>query len=858
MADDNDDIIQDDNLPDSDDFEENGAEDAARPGKSGNSLLRRMMDTNFIEYASYVIKERAIPDVDDGFKPVQRRILWSLFEMDDGKFHKVANVIGHSMRYHPHGDASIGAALVVLANKEYYIDKQGNFGNILTGDEASAARYIECRLSTLAKEVLFNNDITEFIDSYDGRNKEPIRLPAKVPSLLMIGTEGIAVGMSTRILPHNFKELLEAQIAVLKGEEFELYPDFLQGGMIDVREYEDGNGKVRIRSKIERDGRKLIIREIPYGTTTESVIASIEKAVARNKIKIANINDFTTDQIEIEITPMRGYDPDRALNALYSYTDCSVSVSVNGMVIRENTPVQMTVDEIIRRNTDKLLEYLRAELEIELGKLEDKFHDKTLERIFIENRIYKRIEECETNEKVHSEVREGLKPFLKELKREVTDEDIQRLLAIPIRRISLFDINKNKDEIEEILKKIDEVNKHLKRLKAFAIKHLQALIDKYGDLFPRRTEIEKFDAIDKRQIALDNIKVGWDRKNGYIGTSVRSDEQVTCNEFDHLLCIERSGKYKVVNIPDRVYIGRLFYFAKYDKTTEYAIVYREKKSGKCYYKRCVIDKFITDREYALCPKGCKLEIITTRLNSIYECSLKTRLKAGKTLVVNLMDAPQRGARARGLLINAKPVVSFKFLGLDGDDDDDNGGETGEEEETKTQNEASDENGKSEDKKSNDQTGDEKDGGNESKTIDSATTLEESEKDDPPVPSESKKKSKSKSTPSDDEQASKQSDGDKSMKTDEDETIAKTEASSPDKPKKKGRKKKNTSGDPLPGMESEESPTEEKPKRKPRKTTKKKTEKPTEAKPSDETETTDDEKPDDDDDDLGISQPEFGF
>ncbi|MBU8901977.1 MAG: DNA topoisomerase IV subunit A, partial [Victivallales bacterium] len=625
-----------------------------------NSYLRQMMEQNFIEYASYVIKERAIPDVDDGLKPVQRRILWSLFRMHDGKFHKVANVIGHTMQYHPHGDASIGGALVVLANKEYFFEKQGNFGNIFTGDMASAARYIECRLSPLGLEVLFNNDITEFLDSYDGRNQEPLALPVKIPSLLMLGTEGIAVGMSTKILPHNFNELLEAQIAIIRGKDFELYPDFLQGGSMDVSEYEGGNGKIKLRAKIDRDGRKLIIREVPASTTTESLIASIERAVEKNKIKVAAINDYTAETVEIEITPTRGQDPAKMLKALYTYTDCSVSVSCNMMVIRDGFPAQMDVDSIIRRNTEKLLYYLQRELEIELARLEDLFHSKTLAQIFIENRIYKRIEECESFEKVMAEVYKGLKPFRNKLKRDVNDDDIQKLLAIVIRRISLFDIRKNQKELDDILKAIDKVNKNLKNLNAYAIKYLKDLLKKYGDLFPRHTEIDEFKKIDRRAVALNNIKVGWDRKNGYIGTNVKSDDIITCNEFDHLLCIERKGDYKVINTPDKAFIGRLYDFRKFDAKLEFGIIYKEKKTGKHYAKRTVIDKFIVDKTYRLCPKNCRLEMLTPRSDSIYTIIEETR-RGPKTIELNLKDYPMRSAKARGLLIGSKPVAKITHL-----------------------------------------------------------------------------------------------------------------------------------------------------------------------------------------------------
>ena len=649
---------------------QNGVEEAVSMSqKSGNLFLRKLMDSNFIEYASYVIKERAIPDVDDGLKPVQRRILWSLFRLDDGKFHKVANVIGHTMQYHPHGDASIGDALVVLANKEYYIEKQGNFGNILTGDAAAAPRYIESRLSPLAKETLFNKDITEFVDSYDGRNREPVVLPVKIPSLLMLGADGIAVGMATKIMPHNFKELIEAQIAVLRKESFEIFPDFAQGGIMDVSEYDDGNGKITIRAKIDIEGRKLIIRELPATTTTESLILSIEKAVARNKMKLAAINDYTTDNVEIEVVPMRGYDPQKALKALYAYTDCSVSISTNLTVICENQPCVMSVSDVLKRNTGKLVEYLRRELEIELAKLEDAFHDKTLAQIFIENRIYKRIEECETYELVLKEVLKGLKKFRKLLKRDVTEEDVEKLLAIPIRRISLFDINKNRKDIDDILAQIDKIQKNLKRMTAFSIKYLKGIIEKYAFSFDRKTEIESFDRIDKQAVALNNIRVCWDRKNCYVGTSVKSDDRVTCNEYDHLLCIERKGTYKVIVIPDKLFIGRLCYFAKYDKNQTYFIVYSEKKTGKFYVKQSKIDKFITDREYALCPDGCKLEIITTRSNSMYEFQIDTRIKEKQKMLFNLSDAQERSAKARGQLISPKKVLGYKFIEILGEDEE---------------------------------------------------------------------------------------------------------------------------------------------------------------------------------------------
>ena len=438
-------------VSENDDTAENGDPNsvAAERYRGNNDYFRTMMDRNFLEYASYVIKDRAIPDVDDGLKPVQRRVLWALYQVYDGRTHKVANVVGNTMHYHPHGNASIEDALVVLANKEYYITRQGNFGNILTGSPAAAGRYIECSLSPLGHEVLFNNDITEFVDTYDGRGVEPVTLPAKVPSLLMLGSDGIAVGMATKIMPHNFNELLEAEIAVLRGEEFELYPDFQQGGLMDVREYNDGNGKITLRAKIEIVGRDLIIREIPATTSTETLVASIEKAAEKNKIKISSVNDYTTDKVEIKVVPTRGYDPEKTMQGLYMYTDCSVSISVNMTVIRENRPVQMSVSEVLRRNADKLLEYLKRELEIDLAKQEDLFHAKTLAQIFFENRIYKKIEECKSEKEEYVEVHAGLAPFRHLLRRDVADQDIDKLLALPVRRISRFDIEKNQRELAE-------------------------------------------------------------------------------------------------------------------------------------------------------------------------------------------------------------------------------------------------------------------------------------------------------------------------------------------------------------------------------------------------------------------------
>lgn len=685
--------------------EEEDLSDVAEQSAGANELLRRMMNSNYIEYASYVIKDRAIPDVDDGLKPVQRRILWEMHRIDDGSYHKVANIVGGTMKFHPHGDASIEGALVYLANKELFIDKQGNFGSIVTGDRAAAARYIEARLSPLGRDVLFNDDITELVDSYDSRNLEPVRLPIKIPSLLLMGASGLAPGTRTDIMPHNFNELLNAQISVLRDEPFQLYPDFLQGGIMDASEYEDGNGKITLRARIDIDGRNLIIREIPALTDTQKLLESIDRAINKSKIKIASIHDLTAEEVCIEIVPQRGYDPQRAIQALYKYTDCSMSLSLNMMVIRDNKPVRMTVSDVLRRNTEKLLDYLRAELNIEIGKYLDKLLFRTLAQIFIEERIYKRIESCKTQEKISAEVRAGLDkfrdewfPLVQQLEESVRvrgyaagdretqkrldqltegiipDSEIEKLLAIPIRRISLFDIEQNRKEMAELNSMLDEAQKNLKQLKKYAIRKLQELLDKYGENFPRRTEIklEGFNKIDAKAIALNNIRVYWDRKNCYVGTSVKSDDLVLCNEFDHLLCIERKGVYKVIDIPDKIFIDKLYEFRKYDQSTEFGIVYSNVKSGKVYYKRCAIARFIKDKEYRICPEGCRLELITPRPNAVYECRIDTPIKARQIQNVDLSKAPLvRSPKAGGALLFPRKLQKITFVRyLDGTEQSD--------------------------------------------------------------------------------------------------------------------------------------------------------------------------------------------
>ncbi len=637
-------------------------ETIARSGEDDG--LRELIAGNFLEYASYVIKDRAIPDVTDGLKPVQRRILHSLYELDDGRFHKVANVIGHTMRYHPHGDASIGSALVVLANKEYFIDRQGNFGNIYTGDPASAARYIECRLSPLAREVLFNPEITEFIDSYDGRNREPVTLPAKVPALLMMGSEGIAVGMSTRILPHNFRELLEAQIAILENKPFEIYPDFQTGGIMDVADYDDGRGRVKVRALIETAGNKtLVIREIPAGCTTESLMASIENAARKGHVKIAGIHDYTAETPEIEIKLARGEKAAGALKRLYAYTDCEVSLSSNIIVIRDQRPVSMTVSEILRFNTEKLVEFLTRELEILLHKLQERFHEKTLAQIFIENRIYKRIEKCETWEKVMAQTRAGLEKFRHLLRRDITDADIEKLLQLQIRRISLFDINKNRKDLDDILADIAKTEDNLAHITRYAVHYLRALIERFGDQFPRRTRIADIEAIRARDVALENRKVGHDRVNRFVGTEVRNSNKnepyLLCSDYDHLVLLRSDGTFKVIPVPEKEYVGPVKYLMKADKSQVYSMLYRDKKSGKYFAKRFRIDKYILNREYRTIPEGCIIENLYTNSGVVVRCEFQPNPRRKQASVdVNFDEIPLRSTSARGFKITDRKIVAF--------------------------------------------------------------------------------------------------------------------------------------------------------------------------------------------------------
>jgi topoisomerase IV subunit A len=570
--------------------------------------LHSRVDRGFLDYASYVIRDRAIPNLADGFKPVQRRIMWALHEKDSGKFIKVANIVGHTMQYHPHGDASISDAIVVLANKRYLIEGQGNYGNIFTGDPAAANRYIECRLTELARTEVFNDSITEFIPSYDGTNKEPVTLPCKLPLTLMLGTEGIAVGLSARILPHNFPELLEAQIAILKKQPFKCLPDFQTGGLMDARDYQDGKGSVKVRARIKtKDDSTVVITEIPPTTTTDSLIGSIEDAARKGKLKVKSINDFTSENVEIEIKCPSGVDAEKLVDALYAFTDCEVTIASRIVVIKDNRPLELTVSEVLQENTQQLVAILKRELELREKNLLDELHYRTLERIFIEERIYKKIEQCKTNEAVIAAVYEGFKPFKKELVRDIIDADVERLLQVRIRRISLFDINKHREEMEKTKAELEETRKNLKGLTKYVIGHLEALLEKYGKQYPRlTTKSARHEEVDAKAVAFKAFKVAYDRESGYVGYKVSGEEfKMECTKFDKLLLVFRDGTYKVTELPEKLFVGQeLFYAGLPDRDKVFTCAYTDRQAS--YIKRFTFGGTIMNKAYLCIPEKSRI------------------------------------------------------------------------------------------------------------------------------------------------------------------------------------------------------------------------------------------------------------
>lgn len=664
-----------------------GVPPAPPPGDrlTGRGPLRDLYDFNFREYSAYVICNRAIPAVEDGLKPVQRRILHALWEKDDGRFTKVANIVGHTMQYHPHGDASIGDALVVLANKlwgkgkGYLIDGQGNFGDLFTGMPAAASRYIECRLAELARKEVFNPKTTDYTPSYDGRNKEPVLLPAKIPLLLMLGADGIAVGLSTAILPHNFTELLEAEINLIQKKPFTLYPDFQLGGMMDVSDYQDGLGKVKVRAVIEaRDKNKLVITQLPWGETTDSLSASIEEAVKKKKVAVRKIHDLTSQTVQIELELATGATQEKVKSALYAFTTCEKSIASRPIVLDAGRPRAMSVTQILQKNVDRLMSLTKRELEIRLAELDKLFHDRTLDRIFIEERLYKRIEKEKTYEGVKVTIRTGFAPFLPHLRHpEVTDDDIERLLKIPIRRISQFDIDKNREEIAAIEKEEAEVRDNLLHLRAFVVKYLKGLIRQYGKKYPRMTQIAAgaFKEVDVRAITASELTIRYDKENHFVGSGLKGgDELFKCSSLDKLVFVWKDGRYKMTPPSDKIFVDKdlleVFLFnPEKDRARAFVCVYEEPLYGFAYIKRFTFGGMINNKEYRLAPEkskvlffdeGCPEKLYVkfkpAKNQKIHQMLFQPLEPVDKGAGEKKPLVEIRGATARGIQLTTKPIA----------------------------------------------------------------------------------------------------------------------------------------------------------------------------------------------------------
>ncbi|WP_435255052.1 DNA gyrase/topoisomerase IV subunit A [Tenacibaculum sp. A30] len=633
----------------------------------------------FLDYASYVILERAVPSIEDGFKPVQRRIMHSMKDLDDGRYNKVANIVGHTMQYHPHGDASIADAMVQMGQKELLIDMQGNWGNILTGDRAAASRYIEARLSKFALDVVFNAKTTEWQASYDGRKKEPVNLPVKFPLLLAQGAEGIAVGLSTKILPHNFNELIDASVKYLKGRSFTIVPDFLTGGIVDVTDYKDGKrgGKIRVRAKISAlDKKTLVITEIPFGTTTSSLIDSILKANDKGKIKIKKIEDNTAAEVEILVHLPPNVSPDKTIDALYAFTSCENSISPLCCIIEDNKPIFIGVSEILRKSTDFTVELLKRELEIQLHELEEQWHFASLERIFIENRIYRDIEEVETWEGVIEAIDKGLQPHIQHLKREVTEEDIVRLTEIRIKKISKFDIDKAKQFIESLEEKIAEVKNYLANLIDFAIDYFKELKTKYGKGRERKTEIRIFDDIVATKVVMRNSKLYVNREEGFIGTSLKKDEYITdCADIDDVIVFREDGSMIVTKVDSKTFVGKgiihVAIFKKKDKRTVYNMIYRDGAKGASFMKRFNVTSVTRDKEYNLANDDSKSKVLYFSANPNGEAEVVTILLRAVGSIkklkwdIDFADLAIKGRSVRGNQVTKYAIkkVEFKEAGV---------------------------------------------------------------------------------------------------------------------------------------------------------------------------------------------------
>ena len=633
----------------------------------------------FLDYASYVILDRAIPSIYDGFKPVQRRIMHSMRELEDGRYNKVANIVGNTMKYHPHGDASITDAMVQIGQKELLIDTQGNWGNVYTGDSAAAARYIEARLTPFALEVVFNPKTTEWNKSYDGRNNEPIDLPVKFPLLLAQGVEGIGVGLSTKIMPHNFNELLSASVAYLKGKKFELYPDFQTGGLLDVSNYNDGQrgGKLRTRARIiQKDKNTLCITELPFSKNTGDLIDSVIKANEKGKIKIKKIEDNTSDKVEINIHLANDVSPDKTIDALYAFTDCEVSISPNACVIVGDKPEFLSVSEILRRNTDHTVSLLKKELEIELHELEEKWHFASLERIFIENEIYQEIKGKNSKEEVYEAIDKALKPFIKKLMRAITVEDIIKLTELPFMRISRYDRDKAEENILALEGKMEQVKHHLANLIAYAIDYFTNIQKKYGKDKERKTELRVFDNIDATKVVLANEKFYVNREEGFIGTSLKKDEYVfDCSDIDDIITFQKDGTMKVVKVEAKTFIGKnivhVGVFKKGDKRTVYNMIYREGKEGPYYMKRFSVTGVTRNTEYKLASdkKGSEMLYFSANPNGEAETVtvlLKPNSRVRKNKIeIDFSELAIKGRDSRGNLVTKYAVkkVDLKEEGV---------------------------------------------------------------------------------------------------------------------------------------------------------------------------------------------------
>lgn len=633
--------------------------------------VEKIFKQNFLEYASYVIKDRAIADLEDGFKPVQRRIMHSLFEMDDGKFHKVANVVGWTMRYHPHGDSSIYEALVNLANFDLLIERQGNFGNSLTGDRAAASRYIECRVLPFAKRVLYNPELTTYIDSYDGRNKEPVVFLSKLPLVIIQGVTGIAVGMATNIFPHNVDEVMNAMKKELQGEDFILYPDFPCGGYVDVSDYDDGKGSIIVRAKLDTsDSKRIVITELPYGITSERLITTIDDAAKKGKLKVASINDYTAENVNIEVNLSRGTYSEDVVKLLYAYTECERKISCNSLVIRDNIPTIMGVNEIVKYHAHHLIDVLKAELELEKSKLEDRLHLRTLERIFVEERIYKKIEQKKSAQAVVSAVLTGFKPFKDQLFRDINEDDVDRLLKIPIRRISLFDIEKNRNEIDVINENIKEINKKLDHLVDYAISYLDELKTMIGkDKLKRKTIINNFEVVKEKEVAQRDKDLKYDSSTGYLGYTIKTGDTVlSISIFDRVLIMMKDGSYRFLVNPEKEYIGKGLLYINYgDKETldnvTFSLIFRQNTYKYLFIKRFNIKSGQLNKVYSLLPDENEYKV--TKLTTYENAEIRVIYKPKPGLRIKeesfyLSDFLVKGHKSKGVRLTVKEVSSLRM------------------------------------------------------------------------------------------------------------------------------------------------------------------------------------------------------